>query len=276
MRRKLIAAIVTVAMAAAMSMSVMAAPKTSQYPGWYFDNESKNWVNKGQWAQDENGWWYDLGDGTWLKNGRYTIDGDLDGQTEAYYFDQDGYMRTDYTTENGEYFNSDGHFVYFGSVHTTQILIPDPEADYNSDNGGYNSYGCSNAALEMLRSSREENQKFVEVGALDEAVGVSVVYANGFAVSYPKKGTSRYKMVAVTHTRADLDGTHLFKYYDGTMTPEQMYNSLLNKGWVRGISGRYVIWSGGSCSIKAAPEEGVLNYGGGLHGNSLHLRGFFE
>lgn len=252
--------------------SVSAAPATGEHPGWYFDSVSKRWFNKGNWAEDENGWWYDLGDGTWLKNGRYAIDGDCDGVTEDYYFNENGYMMTDYTSSDGNYYNSDGHCFTYGFVITHRIMVIDPNAEHNSDNGGYNEYGCSNAALDLMRSTREENKKYIEVGELDQSISMTVAYANGFSVSYPYQGSGTYKSVSVSYTRSDLDGTYLFKHYDGSLTAEQMSQKLLGMGWTWGTSGRYAFHNGGSCHMKVADDGRSLTYGGGNHGNSIHLR----
>ena len=58
-------------------------------------------VFAGVWQKDEIGWWYDNGDGTWLDNGWEWIDGNGDGISECYYFNQKGYCLINTLTPDG-------------------------------------------------------------------------------------------------------------------------------------------------------------------------------
>lgn len=55
----------------------------------------------GVWQRDEIGWWYENEDGTWLDNGWAWIDGNGDGISECYYFNQEGYCLINTFTPDG-------------------------------------------------------------------------------------------------------------------------------------------------------------------------------
>ena len=45
----------------------------------------------GQWKSDANGWWYQNDNGSYPANTWMWIDGNGDGVSESYYFDQNGH-----------------------------------------------------------------------------------------------------------------------------------------------------------------------------------------
>ena len=61
----------------------------------------------GVWKNDAKGWWYENADGSYLRNGWNWVDGNNDGVSESYYFQNDGYLVTN-TTVEGYQVNSDG------------------------------------------------------------------------------------------------------------------------------------------------------------------------
>ena len=69
----------------------------------------------GVWKTDEgknqNQWWYDNEDGTHAQNGWYWLDGNQDGVSECYYFNESGWLTTDSTTPAGYQVN--GQTVVF-------------------------------------------------------------------------------------------------------------------------------------------------------------------
>lgn len=71
----------------------------------------------GNWKIDNNGWRYDYADGSHPQAGVNWLDGNRDGISECYYFDSNGYIRTD-ATVGSMYFNSSGQLVENGQVVT--------------------------------------------------------------------------------------------------------------------------------------------------------------
>lgn len=72
----------------------------------------------GTWQTDMNGWWYSNDDGTWPSACWQWIDGDGDGISECYYFDERGYCLMDTVTPDGNMVNGNGAWIEFGKVKT--------------------------------------------------------------------------------------------------------------------------------------------------------------
>lgn len=75
----------------------------------------------GVWQKDGVGWWYDNGDGTWLDNGWAWIDGNGDGISECYYFNQEGYCLTNTFAPDGSIVDSNGAWILNGIVQTKYV-----------------------------------------------------------------------------------------------------------------------------------------------------------
>lgn len=71
----------------------------------------------GEWKSDNNGWWYQNDDGSYPKNTWQWIDGNKDGISESYYFNENGYLLTN-TTKDGYTVNGDGAWTVDGVVQT--------------------------------------------------------------------------------------------------------------------------------------------------------------
>lgn len=69
-------------------------------------------------GSNQNRWWYDNEDGTYASGGWQWIDGNQDGAAECYYFDGDGWMAADGTTQDGYQVNADGAWVIGDIVQT--------------------------------------------------------------------------------------------------------------------------------------------------------------
>ena len=233
--KNLMTVFATLALAAAMTMTTWAAG----------------------WQQNANGWWWENTDGTRPVNTWQWIDGNNDGVAECYYFDTNGYMVAN-TMQDDYTINGEGAWTVNGVVQTQETRVNDSTNTLNSDNGGYNSYGCSISALDILRNSREENVKYGEIKVEDHGVGLAVTYANGFIVGYPYTGTSTYKTVEVAPDRTDLNGSYLFKYYDSNLTPAQAADMLQSSGFEKGINGAYV--NGTTCWAEVG-DHGTINWG---------------
>lgn len=135
----------------------------------------------GQWRQDTTGWWYQSDDGTYFNGGWQWIEG------KCYYFTPEGYCLTNTTTPDGYMVDGSGAWIVNGIVQTQNGEAA--QADISS---GYNSYGISNVAIDMLDSTKEENA--AKYGAIDEFESsgrVYVNYSNGFTIEYYKGISNR-------------------------------------------------------------------------------------
>ncbi len=62
----------------------------------------------GEWKQDDKGWWWQFEDGSYLKGRSASLDANLDGMAETYQFDENGYLVTSTTNENGNVIDAEG------------------------------------------------------------------------------------------------------------------------------------------------------------------------
>ena len=69
----------------------------------------------GQWIQEERGWWGQNDDGSYPVSTWKWIDGNKDGLSESYYFNEAGYLATN-TTIDGYTVNADGAWTENGEV----------------------------------------------------------------------------------------------------------------------------------------------------------------
>ena len=198
------------------------------------------------WQKNDTGWWYgtNAGNTTWHANGWQWIDGNNDGVAECYYFDANGYMLANTTTPDGYTVNADGAWTENGVAHTRQTGTQSQETGINTalvtDNGGYNEYGCSNVALDMVTHTREENAKYGEVSVSEFGNATSVYYSNGFRVYYQYINDNYTdKELWIDPSRTDLDDTYLFKHYDPSLSNEEMVQKLVGMGWEHGNSGLF-------------------------------------
>ncbi len=72
----------------------------------------------GQWLSDANGWWYQNDDGSYPANSWQWIDGNNDGTSESYYFNEQGYCLMNTTTPDGYIVNPAGAWIIDGVVQT--------------------------------------------------------------------------------------------------------------------------------------------------------------
>ena len=71
----------------------------------------------GEWKSDNTGWWYQNNDGSYPTNTWQWIDGNGDGVSESYYFNENGYLLTN-STKDGYTVNADGAWTVNGVVQT--------------------------------------------------------------------------------------------------------------------------------------------------------------
>ena len=95
----------------------------------------------GEWQSSENGWWYAKDDGTWPVSAWEWLDGNGDGVSECYYFDENGYLLTNGTAPDGSQVNGDGAWVVDGQVQTKTVEPGGPGGgsgeDWSSEDAYY-------------------------------------------------------------------------------------------------------------------------------------------
>lgn len=72
----------------------------------------------GEWKSDEIGQWYQNDDGSYPVNTWQWIDGNRDGVSESYYFNENGYMLSNTVTPDNYTVNADGAWTVNGVVQT--------------------------------------------------------------------------------------------------------------------------------------------------------------
>ena len=144
------------------------------------------------WRSDANGWWWQNKDGSYPTNTWQWIDGNGDGVAESYYFGPDRYMYANATTPDGYTVNADGAWTVNGVVQTQGT-----QPTQTTNTGvmtGYNSNGISNAAIDILGHTREENAKYGETNTYEGngSFGplVRVWYSNGLIAEYYTSGAA--------------------------------------------------------------------------------------
>ncbi|MGI5946926.1 MAG: hypothetical protein ACOX8K_05915 [Lachnospiraceae bacterium] len=79
----------------------------------------------GEWKQDERGWWWQNDDGSYPVSTWKWLDGNKDGLSESYYFNEAGYLVTN-TTIDGYTVNADGAWTINGTVQNQKLLKENP------------------------------------------------------------------------------------------------------------------------------------------------------
>ena len=72
----------------------------------------------GSWQRNERGWWWQEDNGSYPVNTWCWLDGNGDGVSECYYFDNNGYMLANTITPDGYQVNGDGAWVAGSVVQT--------------------------------------------------------------------------------------------------------------------------------------------------------------
>ena len=231
--KKIVALLMTAAIALGTTMTSMAA----------------------SWQLDSIGWWWQNDDGSYPTNSWQWLDGNGDGVAECYYFDGNGYMLANTTTPDGYQVNADGAWVELGIVRTRPAETPTPIE--TSENGtipsGYNEDGISNIVIDMLEHTRAENAKYGESSVMDFGGNTYILYSNyGFAATYHGlEGTESKKPLDV-NTYGDNISTKLFNAAPMTGNVEQDYNQLKNQGYS-------VTTNGGSTCVDCNKYEVLLD-----------------
>lgn len=118
MKRKMMTAALTAAMALSMGVTAFA----------------------GQWTLDNQVWRWTDDDGTSPKNEWRWLDGNQDGIAECYYFDGEGTLAVNQETPDHYMVNNDGAWVVNGVVQTQVMEKESDEDDWNYDRESLTGY----------------------------------------------------------------------------------------------------------------------------------------
>lgn len=210
--KKRILFVSAMAIMAAMTMTAMAS-------GWQ--------------GSAETGWWYGTNkdNSQWHANGWQWLDGNGDGIAECYYFDSNGYMAANTTTPDGYRVNADGAWVQDGAVQTKQVEAQnvDPASGDLKSTSVYDAEtGISEAALDMLYHTREENEKYGEIFSMRAAGQDVIFYSNGLKAYYWPNGEYGWlpeKIFVADSNLSSEDAAKIFKYAVNT-TPEEIVSTM--------------------------------------------------
>ena len=127
----------------------------------------------GQWQQEGEHWKYLNNDGTYSAHTWQWIDGNGDGISESYYFDDNGFLYLDTITPDGYSVNQDGAWVVNGEVQTKSETSG--EGEYISLEVGYNAkipVGMERVHNNILDYYKRTSARFQERKA--DAVGTTL------------------------------------------------------------------------------------------------------
>ena len=126
----------------------------------------------GQWKQgageNVNRWWYDNEDNTYASNGWYWLDGNNDGVSECYYFDNNGWLLTNTTTPDGYTVNENGAWVKDGVIMATTIKVNNNKkstvwTNYDDDSSSKSSSKGKSDSYEAVEDDDKVNVKDLAV-----------------------------------------------------------------------------------------------------------------
>lgn len=91
----------------------------------------------GTWKQDGKGWWYQRDNGSYPSSCWEWIDGNNDGISECYYFNEIGYMLADTTTPDGYQVNENGAWISGSVIQTKAVNV---QTNHSSQTGDRQMY----------------------------------------------------------------------------------------------------------------------------------------
>ena len=146
-KRGLIIAGLSMAMTAAMGITVLAGVRGDGMAG--------------SWKSDANGWWWQNSDGTWPANAWVWLDGNGDGSAECYYFNENGYILTNTTSPDGYVLDGDGAWTVNGEKQTQAVSY---DVGWNHDGIGWKYYSGSRFVTSDWKRIKGEKYYFDENG----------------------------------------------------------------------------------------------------------------
>lgn len=126
-----------------------------------------------EWKHDENGTWWQNEDGTWPAGEWVWIDGNNDGTSECFYFNEDGYCLKETVTPDGYTVDESGCWVVDGVVQTQVVKKEEATAEtgrlsfsyalYYNGTSGYSSqhYYSEDGKDSLWLNKKDKTDSFV-------------------------------------------------------------------------------------------------------------------
>lgn len=127
----------------------------------------------GSWQGDSTGWWYQNDDGTYMTGGWQWIDGNNDGISECYYFNEQGYCLMNTITPDNCSVNHDGAWTVDGVVQQQTMstpTVPDSAKPNESTMAKSNIVWLSKTGTKYHRDSTCGNMKDPIESTLEDAI----------------------------------------------------------------------------------------------------------
>lgn len=155
----------------------------------------------GEWRQNETGWWWQEDDGSYPVNTWKWLDGNEDGVSECYYFNDEGYLLTDTVTPDHYQVNADGAWTEEGAVQTKE-----------EDAGGSSGMWGSNITVEAKKFAENmyvldepRTRAFLIVGE-EKALLIDTLFEEDNVLGEVRKITDLPIEVILTHGHPDHIG----------------------------------------------------------------------
>lgn len=177
MKKKIMTAALTAAMAMAMGITAFA----------------------GQWNSNSTGWWWTNDDGSYPAAEWRWLDGNKDGIFECYYFGADGYMLSDTTTPDGYTVNSDGAWTVNGGVQLQYDLQDTDSEDADYDDGDF--YYEDSYDLVGTYGSEDGDYLEINVGAGDSLAAIYYDEDGDFEAVYSFSKVTQTQYKDATHSK---------------------------------------------------------------------------
>lgn len=176
-KRKVMTAAVAAAMTMALSFHAMA----------------------GEWKLNDTGWWWQEDDGTYPVSTWQWLDGNRDGISECYYFNEAGYLLTGTTTPDQYQVDANGAWIENGIVQTKQ------EEKSSSMWGDNVTLEVKKFTENMYVLDESRTRAFLIVGN-DKALLIDTLFADDNVLAEVQKITDLPIEVVITHGHPDHIG----------------------------------------------------------------------
>lgn len=174
----------------------------------------------GEWMRDETGWRWQEADGSYPANVWQWLDGNGDGISECYYFNEAGYLMTDTITPDQYSVNADGAWTEGGVVQTRET---ETEEESESMWGGNITVEVKEFAENMYVLDEPRTRAYLIVGG-EKALLIDTLFEEDKVLDEVQKITDLPVEVVLTHGHPDHIGG--IGYFDSCYINEKDANLL--------------------------------------------------
>lgn len=155
----------------------------------------------GEWKQNETGWWWQEDDGSYPVNAWKWLDGNGDGISECYYFNDAGYLLTDTVTPDQYSVNRDGAWTEEGIVQIKEEKAEEPSGMWGSNI----TVEVKKFTENMYVLDEPRTRAFLIVGK-DKALLIDTLFEDDHVLEEVQKITDIPVEVVITHGHPDHIG----------------------------------------------------------------------